>query len=178
MMQYKYKILEKTQQSICKLDDIKNYLRISHTYDDTLINKLILSAIDAAENFLRVSLTPKLILFTVHSPGQKLFQLLYKPVIKISSILIQHKNTDQSITDLKYELHETNGILSLQKALQAYEILVLQYLSGFEEIEIPNAIQHGIFMHISEMYEREEITASGLSQEIKNLYQPYRSLKI
>lgn len=178
MMQYKYKILDKTKQTICKLDDIKNYLRISHSYDDVLINKLILSAIDTAENFLRITLTPKLIEFTAYSPSQKTFQLLYKPVVKISNIMIRHKSTEQSITDIKYDLHEINGILSLQKALQAQDVLILQYLSGFEEVEVPHALQHGILMHISEMYEREEITTSGLSQEIKNLYLPYRSLKI
>ena len=51
-MKLKYKILEKESKAILKLKEVKNFLRISHDYDDSLVKELILAATEYAENFI------------------------------------------------------------------------------------------------------------------------------
>lgn len=46
-----YVVLNIKKVEIWPLEEVKNYLRISHEYDDKLINNLIATSIDVAELF-------------------------------------------------------------------------------------------------------------------------------
>jgi len=54
----------------------------------------------------------------------------------------------------------------------------MEYIAGFDENNIPPSIKHGILLHIAEMYDRQEQTSDYIPIEIKNLYLPYRQLKL
>lgn len=50
-----YKILSVEEREIWPLEEVKNYLRVSHKNDDKLIANLISSAVITAEQFLALS---------------------------------------------------------------------------------------------------------------------------
>ena len=50
-----YKILSVEEKEIWPLEEVKNYLRVSHKNDDKLVTNLISSAVITAEQFLALS---------------------------------------------------------------------------------------------------------------------------
>lgn len=50
-----YKILSVEEREIWPLEEVKNYLRVSHKNDDKIIANLISSAVITAEQFLALS---------------------------------------------------------------------------------------------------------------------------
>ena len=48
-----YKILAIEKPEIWSLDEIKNYLRVTHDYDNNLITNLLNASIMMAENFTK-----------------------------------------------------------------------------------------------------------------------------
>lgn len=179
MSHNKFKVLEVFDQKICTLEEVKNYLRIADNNDDILLDKLILAAIETAENFLGVTLIQRNIQFiSTDNQMKKMFQLQYTPILKVQSFFLKKQEREINIPAYCYDLDETDGILVLQKPIQPQDTLVMRYISGLEENRISHSIKQGILMHVSEMYDREELSASGLSQEVKNLYLPFKRFRV
>jgi len=72
-------------------------------------------------------------------------------------------------------VHTDNAYLSFDSNYVGKDIEI-EYKTGYRE-NIPRSIQHGILMHIAAMYENTE-SAAILSVQIKDLYIPYREIKI
>jgi uncharacterized phiE125 gp8 family phage protein len=170
-------IIESFPQKLWSLEDAKNYLRISHSYDDNLILNLIDAAIVAAENFTGLSLVLKLVK-SIYTQTQQSFILKYKPIKIIKKVIIENGRNIYELKNEEYYIDDDNYSVHLKKTLLKGE-LTIEYLAGFDEYNIPKPIKHGILLHIAEMYDRQEQGGGYVfSNEIKNLYSPYRQLKI
>jgi uncharacterized phiE125 gp8 family phage protein len=75
-----YHIIDKKLDSIFTLKEVKNFLRISHSYDDDLIKNLIDAAIDYAENFTGKFIYTRQIKCSVTQTKNRI-QLKYIPFI-------------------------------------------------------------------------------------------------
>ena len=64
------------------------------------------------------------------------------------------------------------------KQKRAVDKLVISYLSSFTIMDIPSPLRHGILLHIAEMYDRDSSDNRPFSTAIKNLYLPYKQLRI
>ncbi|WP_375329738.1 head-tail connector protein [Candidatus Tisiphia endosymbiont of Nemotelus uliginosus] len=100
-------------------------------------------------------------------------------VPNFSSIDYTLTNNSQSmkLQSDQYYLDHDRSLLCLNKKLENYQLMI-EYIVGYDKINIPASIKHGILMHIAEMYDRERQNATSLSTEIKNLYLAYRQLRI
>ena len=173
-----FTIIESFPQKLWSLIEVKNYLRISHSYDDNLISSLIDAAIIAAENFTGLMLMLRSVNFICNSKNKQSFLLKYKPINKVGKITIEDDKKKQDLKDEEYYIDFDNYSLHLSKPL-SMELLIVEYIVGFDELNVPKSIKHGILLHISEMYDRQEQTNGYIfSTEIKNLYSPYRQLRI
>lgn len=170
-------IIESFPQKLWSLEDVKNYLRISHSYDDNLIVNLIDASIVAAENFTGLSLILKLVK-SIYNQKQQSFTVKYKPINIIKKVIVEDGHDIYELKNEEYYIDYDNYSVNLNKAFLKGG-LIIEYLAGFEEASIPRSIKHGVLLHIAEMYDRQE-QGSGyvFSNEIKNLYSPYRQLKI
>ena len=145
-----YQILSVEEQELWSLTEVKNYLRVAHKNDDKLIASLISSAIISAEQFLGISFFIK----------------------KVSLVT---DDDEEDITEgFGYVDFNNQKIWIAQKYL--YKNLVINYEAGLGE-KIPRTILHGILMHIGMMYDFGE-NLVNISSEIKEIYLPYRALKI
>jgi uncharacterized phiE125 gp8 family phage protein len=170
-------VIESLPQKLWNLEDVKNYLRISHNYDDSLIVNLIDAAIVAAENFTGLTLILKLVHF-ISNKKQQSFVIKYKPINIIKKVIIEYERDKYELKQDEYYIDCDNHLFYLKKPLSNGELLV-EYMAGFDEHNIPKSIRHGILLHISEMYDRQEQPSGYVfSSDIKNLYSPYRQLKI
>jgi len=79
-------VIELFPQKLWKLEAIKNYLRISHSYDDNLIENLINAAIIAAENFINLHLVLRNVHFICNVRNTQNFTLKYKPINKVKKL--------------------------------------------------------------------------------------------
>ncbi|HJD66286.1 MAG TPA: head-tail connector protein [Rickettsia endosymbiont of Bembidion nr. Transversale] len=162
-------------QEVWSLEQVKNYMRVEANYDDDLILGLIDAAITAAENFTKLNFISKQIKFVCNIYGKREFLLKYNPVLRILKVTKKFKDQENELTLDDYIIDQ--NILALTKSLNNEELTV-EYISGYDKDNIPHAIKHGIMLHIAEMYDRQAQNCAGLSKEVKNLYLPYRNIRM
>ena len=157
------------------LDELKNYLRVSHDYDDQLIINLSRTAIAAAENTIGISLYSKRIIANILST-KTILKLRYPKIREIISVhvITQGKKTD--ITN-SYGFFEASTNQLFLNAEYKNKNIEVEYVSFYGNKEIPYPIKQGLLMHIALMYELSENNLQSTNQ-IKDLYLPYRILKI
>ncbi|WP_375331820.1 head-tail connector protein [Candidatus Tisiphia endosymbiont of Temnostethus pusillus] len=172
-----FKVIELIPQTIWTLVEVKNYMRIEGNYDDELISGLIDAAIMAAENFTKLTIITRRVEFICNIKNQQNFQLKYQPIKEIVKIALTNSSESIELRSDQYYLDHDRSLLCLNKKLENYQLMV-EYIIGYDKINIPASIRHGILMHIAEMYDRERQNATSLSTEVKNLYLAYRQLKI
>ncbi|MCC8377735.1 MAG: head-tail connector protein [Rickettsia endosymbiont of Graphium doson] len=162
-------------QEVWSLEQVKNYMRVEANYDDDLILGLIDAAITAAENFTKLNFISKQIKFVCNIYGKREFLLKYNPVLRILKVTKKFKDQENELTLDDYVIDQ--NILALTKSLNNEELTV-EYISCYDKDNIPHAIKHGIMLHIAEMYDRQAQNCVGLSKEVKNLYLPYRNIRM
>ncbi|WP_341756695.1 MULTISPECIES: head-tail connector protein [unclassified Candidatus Tisiphia] len=172
-----FRIIELIPQTIWSLAEVKNYMRIEGNYDDELISGLIDAAITAAENFTKLTIITRRVEFVCNIKNQQNFQLKYQPIKKLVKITLTNSSELIELQSDQYYLDQDRSLLCLNKKLENYRLIV-EYIIGYDKINIPASIKYGILMHIAEMYDRERQNATSLSTEIKNLYLAYRQFKI
>jgi len=168
-----YKILHIAQQELFRLPEVKNFLRISHDYDDPWVVSLIDSSIEAAENFLRLSLLPRRITMQVNNPNGWHFRLPLAPIAEITALKYHKGEMSQDVA--KYDV--SDDILKIGN-LPAYEHITVEYVAGYiDQRSIPSAIKQGIMLHTAQNYDSHG-TDVALSDEVQKLYQPYRRMRV
>lgn len=177
MLNSVYKILEVQPQEIILLDDVKNYLRITDDFDDKLIGELIYTAIDIAEKFLGLSLLTKKVRFYKKQLDDYRFDLKYLPIINIDKIEITTDTKSEILESDNYLLN--NGVLYLTNIINNnIENIAIDYFIGFTKENIPQVLKQGILLHVSEMYDRDNLKSNQFSQIVTNLYSSYRKLRL
>ena len=173
-MKLKYKILEIDREAVWSVAAIKNYLRIAHEYDDELIASLAEAAIEYAENFIGVFIHKREVNCLV-SKANKTIRFNKFSEIDLTSVHQIEGEDREDISDDFGEFEvETSSLII--KDLHIGQNLEIKYNSGFGEA-VPKALKLGLLKHISAMYELNE-SALDPVDEIRNLYLPYRKLKI
>ena len=169
-----YKITAIEEREIWPLEDVKNYLRVSHKNDDKLIGSLIKSAIDYAEQFLRTGFFTKKIICTIDS-APSYVRVKYKPILRLDKVyLINGENKEDITNDFGHIDIDQEKIWI--EAKYWHDSIVIIYEAGLGA-NIPSTILQGILMHIGNMYDAPESIAT-LAPEIRDMYLPYRSFRV
>ncbi|RYE05671.1 MAG: phage gp6-like head-tail connector protein [Rickettsiaceae bacterium] len=171
-----FEVTKYKAQKIWSIEQVKNYLRVSHSYDDDLIKNLIAAAISTAESFTGFCLIAREITFISNLNKMK-FELEYSPIKKLVSIHTQRNSDLFELNDNQYYVDLKRSLFYLKEPLYQQE-LMLKYIAGFKASEIPASVKQGILLHTCEMYDREGESNSVLSNENKNLYLPYKKIRI
>ena len=173
----RFAIIELMPQKLWEIEEVKNYLRISHTYDDKLIDNLIYTAITAAENFTKLAIALKCIEYVCNIRNNKIFPLKYYPIVEVLKVSLSYNGEPMMLDQEQYYLNQESWLFCLKNSISNKK-LTIEYIAGFEEKEVPQSIRYGILLHVAQMYDREDGTSSSFSPEIRNLYLPYRQWKV
>jgi uncharacterized phiE125 gp8 family phage protein len=159
------------------LTDAKLFLRIDHDNEDSLIEKLIVAAREAAENYLRRSLIDQSWQLEIKGVPCAV-ELPRGPVQSITSVVARADNGVETTLDSScYSLNMLRGTVTLRN-LPSVSALVITYTAGFGAAgDVPHAIRQGMLMHIASLYDARE-AAQGLSSELISLYAPYREIRL
>ncbi len=169
-----YEIISAEKKEIWPLEEVKNYLRVSHKDDDQLIKNFIDSATDYAEKFLGMNFFTKTIRATIYS-SPNVCKLKYIPVLTIDNVsLIQDEKNEDIKEDFGHLDADGERLWIVQKYW--HKKITIQYQAGWGQ-NIPRSIIHGIIMHVGAMYDFGE-NINNISAEIKNMYLPYRRFKV
>ena len=169
-----YVVMDVKIVEIWSLEEVKNYLRVSYEYDDQLIVNLMEAAVDSAEKFTGLSLYQRQIVCNIKNAHNSI-RLKYIPVMDIQEVYLLNKNDKHKITDSFGYIETENLRLHFMDGYIGEDIQI-EYVAGYNN-NIPRSIQHGILMHIAAMYEHTE-DGVNLSSKIRDLYIPYRAIKI
>jgi uncharacterized phiE125 gp8 family phage protein len=168
-----YKILSTAPQDVLKIEAVKNYLRISHDYDDLWLKDLIDAAIDSAENFLRIKLLSSICEMKFSKINYGVVKLYGHPIAKIIEVYgrdrsgVDHQLLHHSFKDDELQFECGGG----------FNDLTDKYMVGYiNQQDIPAAIG-GIMLHVAEMYDNHG-SIILMSSEVQKLYQPYRKMSI
>lgn len=166
---YSYKILEQSRQNIITLENVKNYTRISGNNDDILLESMINSAIQIAENFIKISLVKKQVALEVDNMLN--VKLPLTPVIRIITITV-----DDVAINLSNFLMDRETLI-LPKYVEGKKLKII-YEGGYPDASlVPAPIIEGILLHIANMYDAR----GGGSLQLDGifaLYQPYRKMSL
>ena len=168
-----YLVKDIKAEEIWPLEEVKNYLRISHKYDDNLIQSLIESATEAAENFTGLSINQRQIECKIQNTKSD-FTLRYLPILRVEEVFVIKKGRKDKITDKFGYVNITANRIYLNDDHVDQDIEI-EYIAGHKQI--PRTISHGILMHVASMYENSE-NGTNLNSQIRDLYLPYRIIKI
>lgn len=172
-MSVSYFIKDIRLKKVWQLEEVKNYLRISHEYDDNLIQSLIESGIEVAENFTGISIHQRLIECKIQS-AKSYFSLKYLPILSVEKVVLVKKEQKEEITDKFGQVNIITNQIHLNDEYVDQDIEI-EYIAGHNQLA--RTICHGILMHVASMYEHSE-NGANLNSQIRDLYLPHRILKI
>jgi len=173
-MKLKYQILKKENAAVLTVEEVKNFLRLSHDYDDFLVKDLIQAAIDYAENFTGKFINVRTTECFV-SKSDKEIRIKYAPLNTVLSVEKIVKGNPEDISDSFGEINLDSALLKINPKYVG-EDLVIKFDCGYKE-KVPYAIKMGILKHVSAMYELNENSLDPV-EEVRNLYLPFRLFKI
>ena len=185
------------------LAEAKNYLRITDSDDDALINSLVTAIRQKAETWTRRSLiTQTWTLWLDSVPGSVTLSIPLSPLQSVTHIKsYDSTNTVSTFDSSKYLVDgaSTPGRIGLNdgqtwpNGLRRMNVLEIEFVTGFgDESSVPETIKQGIlqwvkllFANKSKLYESDEST-SGLLElnrvpippAVMVLWEPYRVFKI
>lgn len=166
-----------TQEPI-SLTEAKAFLRINGTADDSLLQRLIVAARDAAESYLQRSLITQSwqLAYDDYAPSRIL--LPRGPVQSITSVkMVAQDGSTTTVPGTAYRLNAGREILNLDSPLISH-IVEISYVTGFGgPSAVPSAIRQGLYAHVAEMYEKR-LESIPLSRAAQALYQPYRVMSL
>ena len=185
------------------LTEAKNYLRITDSDDDALINSLVTAIRQKAETWTRrLLITQSWTLWLDSVPDGPILSIPRSPLQSVTHIKsYDSANTVTTFDSNKYLVDgaSTPGRIGLNEgytwpnALRKMNALEIEFVAGFgDESSVPEPIKQGIlqwvkllFANKSKLYEPDEST-SGLLElnrllippAVMALWEPYRVFKI
>lgn len=166
------KISYEISQNKCdlfQLDYVKNYLRITHDYDDQLIHNLFETALEHCQQILRIKIRKHTIKAKIID-ASKIINLKYACIVSLASITSNGKKI--AVADFVESLNLQRNKLILQEDMVGGDF-ELQYVVGYSQSNIPSGIRQGILMYLSKLYEQPP-NMQQIDQQINQLIMPYR----
>lgn len=193
-------LVEKPKDEIVSLSEAKNYLRIDHDFDDSLLDMIIKSTREAMESIIQKSVMVQTWKYTIEnsSIGYKLEEdnfpsiccdtvripLPKPPVAKIVNIKIDDREIDSQFYNLKKFNSKFCACLSSEKVLKAKRKsqISIEYEAGISDKteNIPYQLKLANLMLIANAYqERYSYNQNSvISRGVKQLLEPFLNLRI
>lgn len=161
-----YEIINKQSQAMIGLDFIKNYLRISHDYDDDLIILHMRSAADMTENFLEMQINQIVVKATITQISSKII-LPHRPILEIKSAIAYNKNNAGTDVAEQLSLNAKQGVVTIKNPEILHKKLELVYEAG-SEIQQNPMLLNALLQLVRKLYESgpDEMIDSKVMQDI------------
>ena len=194
-------LVEKPREEIVSLEEAKNYLRISHDFDDQLLNMIIKSTREAMESIIQKSVIIQTWKYTINNDSiccssiqKDDFPIIRRDVVRIPlpkppvARIISVKIDDQEIENKHYTLEKIHSkfclCLSSKKAFNEKRkaAITVEYEAGISDKKenIPYQLKFANLILIANAYqERYSYNQNSvISQGVKQLLEPFLNLRV
>lgn len=185
------KVLKEPCEEIVTLEDVKSFLRITHSEDDGILTSLIKAARKTIEQFTNKVLLPQEqewsisgdnINFSFHdglNNSTIILDLPVSPVSEVTSVFVRNGDIETAIKS--YHLVDACNKQKLiidSNLIYQTSFLRISYIAGFKSIEnIPDPLKVATIMVVGGLYRENDVSFSeGLSKSVKYLIRPYRNI--
>ena len=167
------------------LSDVKNYLKVDTSADDTLITTLISAARQAAESYLNMALITQTVTEKLDRLNSPTLYLSVSPVISVSNFqYADSQNTTQTFASTNYVVDTFSKPARLSLAYgKTWPTLygnindvTITYTAGFgtEASGVPTQIRQAILMMIADSYDNREDYVKKMPTASQYLLDQYR----
>lgn len=160
------------------LSDAKQFLRVEHSADDTLITQLIVTCRQMAERYMRRSLITQSWRLAFNGALLSETRLAYGPLQSITQVEIFDSAGNASVLSASlYELDATKELL-LTNVYAGGDKVEIEYVAGYgAAADVPAPIRHGIMMHIAAFYDRRDMQGD-VPEAALSLYRSYKEMAL
>jgi uncharacterized phiE125 gp8 family phage protein len=167
------------------LSDVKNYLKVDTSADDTLITTLISAARQAAESYLNMALITQTVTEKLDRLNSPTLYLSVSPVISVASFqYADSQNTTQTFASTNYVVDTFSKPARLSLAYgKTWPTLygnindvTITYTAGFgtEASGVPTQIRQAMLMMIADSYDNREDYVKKMPTASQYLLDQYR----
>ena len=169
----KYKIDQIVGKEVISVQELKEYLHITHNHEDKILANMISAARNIAEEYLRQCLIDKVIILYIHgyhNIKQKI-TLPFEPILSIKKIIYNYSN----ILDPKlYHLVENNLYIKNNNISYIQDLQII-YQTKIDYIH--DAVKQGILVHAALIYEGKYLN-NTIPMHCIALYNPLRNISL
>jgi uncharacterized phiE125 gp8 family phage protein len=173
-----------TPASVISTADLKAFLRVEHSEEDTLIEAMRVAAIQHIENMCNIGIGDRNAYVTFDVVPKEL-EIPVGPVSQISAVTVGTSSGQSLIATTSYytDLQRKPARLTFIDVPSAYEHTYekIQVLCnyGYNEASVPEALVHAIKLLVAHMYELRQPEVIGtistsLKLGLESLVNPYR----
>jgi len=167
------------------VSDVKNYLKVDTSADDTLITTLISAARQAAESYLNMALITQTVTEKLDRLNSPTLYLSVSPVISVSNFqYADSQNTTQTFASTNYVVDTFSKPARLSLAYgKTWPTLygnindvTITYTAGFgtEASGVPTQIRQAMLMMIADSYDNREDYVKKMPTASQYLLDQYR----
>jgi len=179
-----YKVITGPASEPLTLSDVKAWLKVDDSTDDTLITLLISAARESAEKYLQMALLPQTIEEYFDNFYHYGLRLTISPLISVTHVKYTPTGgTEQTLNTDLYETHPTaqppliirkENITFPEVSLQGAKVKVT-YQAGFANAaNVPAPIKIGMLKTIAAAYQDRQDAIMTLPTAAMHLYNAYR----
>lgn len=180
-----WKVTTAPTKEVWTLSEVKNYLKVDTSADDTLITTLLQSAREVAERYLNQALITQTITEKLDRLNSPVIYLSVSPVISVSSFqYADSQNTTQTYNASNYivDTFEKPARLSVAYGKTWPTLygnindVTITYTAGYntEPSGVPMQIRQAILMMIADSYDNREDYVKKLPTASEYLLDQYR----
>ena len=180
-----WKVITAPAKEVWTLSEVKNYLKVDTSADDTLITTLLQSAREVAERYLNQALITQTITEKLDRLNSPVIYLSVSPVISVSSFqYADSQNTTQTYNASNYivDTFEKPARLSVAYGKTWPTLygnindVTITYTAGYntEPSGVPMQIRQAILMMIADSYDNREDYVKKLPTASEYLLDQYR----
>lgn len=177
------KIQQVSQRSeLISLQEAKNWLRVTSNREDSLINMLIESALDFAENTCKSNLAQRDYMGYFSCFSEIL--LPHPPICSIDEVgyIALGESNYTIINSSNYELNDSGfeGIIDFDIDLtnivlkDTYKAIRVNYKAGYDSIDCPATIKDAMLAYIASRYDSRDDQNKRFRTMAEDLLEPYR----
>lgn len=161
------------------LTEVKNFLKVDSTADDSLLTNLIIVVRDSAEKYMGCSLITQSwkLSYDKYIPSE--IRLPMSPVQSITSVTAFSIDNDSTvISSSSYYLSAGNISLIFEANIISHRIEII-YVTGYgdDASDVPYSIKQGMLHHIAAIYEGRT-GANNIPNQSMHFYAPYKNIRI
>ncbi|QLE02887.1 phage gp6-like head-tail connector protein [Galbibacter sp. BG1] len=176
--------IKETQPGFISLTDAKKHLKIDFTYEDDIIQDLIPSSIQDAENYMGLNILQKDVEATMQRFPTTL-KIDFAPLLGAAFTVtyFDTDNQEQTLPATAYSIKNSfgenpcfvlNSNVELPGLKDRLDAVKFSYSCGMDLENIAKPIRRAVFLKISELYEYRTDRAEIVSTRGNALLRPYK----